>query len=112
MENELYIYHHGVKGQKWGIRRFQNRNGSLTSEGKRRYRSDRNKSGRSTDQNAVKEERNRQKKYIRNKRLITVGRRVVNRILEKKGSSIRISSANEAVAQYALAKKYVRDTFR
>lgn len=104
MEGDLYIYHHGIKGMKWGIRRFQNKNGSLTS--------DRNKGGRSTDQNAVKEERNRQKKYIRNKRLITVGRRVVNRILEKKGSSIRISSANEAVAQYALAKKYVRDTFR
>lgn len=70
-----------------------------------------NKSGRSTDQNAVKEERNRQKKYIRNKRLITVGRRVVNRILEKKGSSIRISSANEAVAQYALAKKVCQRCF-
>lgn len=32
-----YISHHGVKGQKWGVRRYQNKNGSLTSEGKRRY---------------------------------------------------------------------------
>ena len=31
------LYHHGVKGQKWGIRRFQNADGSLTEEGKRRY---------------------------------------------------------------------------
>lgn len=34
-----YICHHGIKGQKWGIRRFQNKDGSLTSEGKARYSS-------------------------------------------------------------------------
>lgn len=33
--NELY--HHGVKGQKWGVRRFQNPDGTLTAEGKIRY---------------------------------------------------------------------------
>lgn len=31
------IYHHGIKGQKWGIRRFQNEDGSLTSDGIARY---------------------------------------------------------------------------
>ena len=29
--------HSGIKGQKWGIRRFQNEDGSLTEEGKKRY---------------------------------------------------------------------------
>lgn len=32
-----YLAHHGVKGQKWGIRRYQNADGSLTAEGKARY---------------------------------------------------------------------------
>ena len=32
-----YLAHHGVKGQKWGIRRYQNEDGSYTDEGKRRY---------------------------------------------------------------------------
>ena len=32
------LYHHGIKGQKWGVRRFQNENGSLTNAGKARYR--------------------------------------------------------------------------
>lgn len=32
-----YLCHHGIKGQKWGIRRFQNPDGSLTDEGRRRY---------------------------------------------------------------------------
>lgn len=31
------IYHHGIKGQKWGVRRFQNKDGSLTPAGKKRY---------------------------------------------------------------------------
>lgn len=31
------LYHHGIKGQKWGVRRFQNANGSLTPAGKSRY---------------------------------------------------------------------------
>jgi len=31
------IYHHGVKGMHWGIRRYQNPDGSLTAEGKDRY---------------------------------------------------------------------------
>lgn len=31
------LYHHGIKGQKWGVRRFQNPDGSLTSAGKKRY---------------------------------------------------------------------------
>ena len=32
-----YLKHYGVKGQKWGIRRYQNKDGSLTSEGKKHY---------------------------------------------------------------------------
>ena len=32
-----YLYHHGIKGQRWGIRRFQNSDGSLTELGKKRY---------------------------------------------------------------------------
>lgn len=34
-KNELY--HHGIKGQKWGIRRYQNPDGTLTAEGRKRY---------------------------------------------------------------------------
>lgn len=31
------LYHHGIKGMKWGVRRFQKKTGSLTPAGKKRY---------------------------------------------------------------------------
>lgn len=40
--NDIYassLYHHGIKGQKWGVRRFQNEDGSYTQLGKARYAS-------------------------------------------------------------------------
>lgn len=35
--DDAYLAHHGIKGMKWGIRRYQNEDGSLTPEGKRKY---------------------------------------------------------------------------
>lgn len=32
------LYHHGIPGMKWGVRRFENADGTLTPEGKARYR--------------------------------------------------------------------------
>ena len=37
IQNGNELYHHGILGQKWGVRRFQNADGSRTSAGKQRY---------------------------------------------------------------------------
>ena len=36
-QSSEYIAHHGIIGQKWGVRRFQNKDGSRTKLGKTRY---------------------------------------------------------------------------
>lgn len=37
MNNEDYLAHHGILGQKWGVRRYQNADGTLTEAGKKHY---------------------------------------------------------------------------
>lgn len=37
MDYTTYLVHHGIKGQKWGIRRYQNPDGTLTEAGRKRY---------------------------------------------------------------------------
>ena len=34
---EYELVHHGIRGMKWGVRRYQNKDGSLTDKGKKRY---------------------------------------------------------------------------
>ena len=37
---DSYIAHHGIIGMKWGVRRYQNKDGTLTNAGKARYATD------------------------------------------------------------------------
>lgn len=37
-DEDDYVAHHGILGMKWGVRRYQNKDGSLTPKGKARYK--------------------------------------------------------------------------
>lgn len=52
--NSDELYHAGVKGMKWGVRRFQKKDGSLTSAGKKRYDDSQPKSEQDQKKSRVK----------------------------------------------------------
>lgn len=60
------LYHHGIKGQKWGVRRFQNKDGSYTPAGKKR---------RAENENV--EEQTPEKKKLSNKQKAIIAGTVV-----------------------------------
>ena len=51
------LQHHGIKGQKWGVRRYQNADGSLTSDGKKRYGSGDGSTSKNSEADSQKKER-------------------------------------------------------
>lgn len=61
---ESELYHHGIKGMKWGVRRYQNDDGTLTGAGKKRYADDNGETGEGK-QNLIQKHKSRLvQKYI------------------------------------------------
>lgn len=69
------LYHYGIKGMKWGVRRYQKKDGSLTSAGKKRYSEDTASKQKSTHRSRL-EAKYREKGMSQREAEIAANRRI------------------------------------
>ena len=90
--NELY--HYGIKGMKWGVRRFQNKDGSLTKLGRERY-------GYNTDVEKAKTEVSKAKAAYK--------KALTDYYKETKGGLVYDSKASDKLIKAAKDLQYAKD---
>lgn len=102
---ESYLQHHGIKGQKWGVRRYQYADGSWTPAGRKRYSSGSSSSGSFAAISA--------KDFVGNVRTRITGKQYVDTYLAKETTFSRIQTTQifEQYAFYATYKKQDMDKY-
>ena len=96
------LYHHGIKGQRWGVRRFQNEDGTLTPAGQKRLSiNDRKRQKSSNDQAIMERLKNVDPELAKNK----VTKRVAYDYHEL---SERMFKLKYKTSKKVFAKRYVK----
>lgn len=105
---QTFIAHHGIKGQKWGVRRFQNADGSLTKAGKERYNEQNSSDSSDNHENQKFHLTEKQKKYCKTVAIAT-GAALVAYAGFKLADSGELNRLCEKAKELSLGADYIFD---
>lgn len=95
------LYHWGIKGMKWGIRRYQNKDGSLTPAGRKRY-----------DDSEDEKVQPAKKKSVRDMTDDELSRAIARARAEDEYNRLRPEKAPEPEKKPSFAKKFMEDAVK
>jgi len=75
--SEEYLVHHGILGMKWGVRRYQNADGSLTKQGLEHYRNSETRHDKAQSEYKSAKERYKADKTAENKSAVKEAKKEV-----------------------------------
>lgn len=98
-----YLVHHGTKGQKWGVRRYQNEDGSLTAEGRKHY------GAAEGGSNGMSRKFNREMKKLnklRDRSDVNIQRQKAAKYDERAKTGLKVAGVGAAIAGAGAAAEY------
>lgn len=90
---ESDLAHHGIKGQKWGVRRFQNEDGTWTATGRKRYSSEELRT-------AAKQVQEYNAGKLKNQQQMSTEKRQADAKYDREGRKLRAAQAKIAPKDY------------
>lgn len=103
--NNNCLYHHGIKGQKWGVRRYQNEDGSLTSIGAKRY-SNNSESNRKSEKKVSDSKMSTGKKVALGAAVVAASAGITYAAIRNKNRQIHIENGRKMVDEFLRNQKY------
>ena len=115
MESTNDIWHYGIKGQKWGIRRYQNSDGTLTAAGKRQQKKEEKRQAKEARKQAkqVDKEIRQERAYASKNRRSLSDEELVSRVkrLEQERKLKNLTDEDVATGRTAV-KSFLKETGR